>query len=365
MYIEIASSQYLLGFIWKQAVNSNREFRLSFKKAREIFKKLEFSKVSSLEFHGFATSGGFDEDHPRYWVSNLYNDDGSDYCSRDNKNNINTAAVLKDTQNEKINIEAYNYILNLFKTVPVLGKSVYPPYKGKEKLSQWHIESLREIYLHYRVNLISFIAREKNQSEEVIDREVTKALDGLKKKQFIPLELRRRKDDPFVLIEAIDYNNAINGNKLAIINKVELSRQGNFTCPVECFMIFISETFVDIEAEDFNIYNDLRTLQQVISSFPGEIRSQVENEQEGISYAEFNSSGKILKPLIWGKFINRSGTILNVSLKERYCGNFLYVKLINPDNRMQEMNDAHDTTNIDCGYCLAFGTVIDLTQEDN
>jgi len=46
-----------------------------------------------------------------------------------------------------------------------------------------------------------------------------------------------------------------------------------------------------------------------------------------------------------------------VELKQGFAGKYVYVKLINPENRMREMGDRSEFTNIDCRFVGVRGSV--------
>lgn len=58
---------------------------------------LHTKSMQNLEFTGFATSGGVDDDRSLWWVDSLFHENGPGYCARDNKLNINVAGVLLHT----------------------------------------------------------------------------------------------------------------------------------------------------------------------------------------------------------------------------------------------------------------------------
>ena len=361
----IESCSYLLGRLIQLKLGLHRSLRRSYAEAQLILKSALSATPLPLDFRGFASSGGYDEDHPRYWVSNLYKDDGTAYCSRDNKNNINTAGVLAITQEVLIDPDSYNYFVKIFDKCEVIARSVYPFYKGNGNLSLYQIKEFRELYLTYNRQLVSLAAASLEQAPEEVNNQLKEAFEKFKEPRITPTDLRRRPEDMYVTVEKINYEAASYGDTVAVINKVELSRQGGFTCPVETFMVFVSEVCVDIEDEEFSRYDNLLTYEIVQEKFPGATRGLEKNEEAGIEYSEFFWSSTGLKPVIWGKFTSRNGNVITAQLRDRFTGNYLYSKLINPENRMQEMNDTHPTTNIDCNYLLAFGAVVNLNPNRN
>ena len=170
--------------------------------------------------------------------------------------------------------------------------------------------------------------------------------------------MRRNKEDEYVMLEQVDYQSANDSKKVAIIERVKVSREGGFTCPLETFLVFVSEEYVDIEDEEFARYNDLKTYEQVKNAFGGECGPIV--QEESTCYSEFLWTERKLKPVVWGKFTKRAGVLVNVQLKQVFAAKYLYMKLINPEDRMAEMNDMNQFTNIDCNYIVTEGKIIEL-----
>lgn len=356
----IESSEYLLGKLVRETLGFRRDLRLSYGKVENILRSVFSSESAPIDFKGFATSGGFDEDHPRYWVSNLFVNDGTGYCSRDNKNNINAAGVLSLTQEQGIDPTVHDYLVNIFNKSKIISMSIYPYYNGNNKLNKFQIKEFIEIYHNHTQQLIEIIAKEMGQTVEQISADLKENISKIKIQNIVGSALRRRPDDLFVNVENIDYASAASTSKFAVINKVELSRQGGFTCPVETFMVFASENYVDIEDEEFSRYDNILTPEILKEKFPGATREIVTDEESGTCYSEFYWKPANLIPIIWGKFTTRLGNAIEVNLHHRFAGVYLYAKLINPDNRMAEMHDLHETTNIDCNYLLAYGHIVDL-----
>ena len=358
----VESSRLFLGRLLQLHLGITRSLFPSYASAQLLFQAALSPHISELDYTGFATSGGYHEDRLKYWVSNLYRDDGSKYCSRDNKNNINTAGVLTITQEPKINQETYNYFLEIFNNSGFISDAVEPDYKRDGKLSLQQIREFRKAYNEREIDFIDELSWELQKSPEEVDRGLKEAFEKFNLPEIIPEDLRRRQDNLFVTLEKIDYNAGSHGDKIAVVSKVLLSRKGRFTCPVETFVIFVSEVYVDIEDEEFSRYDNLLNYELVQKEFPGGTRGLEGDAESGCIYSEFYRSEGMLKPVIWGKFTNRKGKLISAHLWQKFSGNYLYSKLINAENRMDEMNDRHDTTNIDCSYLLAFGNVINLGE---
>lgn len=353
----VTGSPYVLGKICRSSLKTSRNLRLDYDGCKRILKQLLRHKLDLIEFEGFGTTGGYDEDRPAYWVSNLFNDDGTGYCSRDNKNNINAVGVLKQTQSTQQS-DKLNFIVEVFENCEVIARYIRPPYKNDKKINNMQLTIFNQLYLNYRYDVIQIISDELKIPSESVVNSIENALKEVKENNNFIKSLRRRKEDPYVMLQDIDYQSANTGTKLAVIRKLYFSRKGNFTCPVENFLIFVSEVYVDIEDEEFARYDDLKSAEILDRVCPGECRNLVSSD--GVCYREFYKSNQALKPIVWGKFTERSGVSVEINLQESVTGNYLYVKLVNPENRMAEMHDMHQHTNIDCDCVQAYGTVIDL-----
>jgi len=128
---------------------------------------------------------------------------------------------------------------------------------------------------------------------------------------------------------------------------------------VETFMMFTSMDFLPLESDQFSQFNDLRTdsdLRAFVAASGLEIINSAFN-QNGCSYHEFRRTSTSLQPILWGKFDSREGVKLKASLQQCFVGKYFYVKLICPENRMAEMNDQHQFTNIDVKTAGATGFV--------
>jgi hypothetical protein len=352
----VRSNEYLLGQLVRRRVRTERNLRQDWAGFCRTLKALA-APQAWLDFTGFGTTGGYDEDQPIYWVSNLYQRDDSYYCSRDNRNNINTVGVLKITQAESQDNAAYAYLSRVFEKCHVLAVSVYPRFKTGP-LNNWQIRHFVSIFREHRRQVIQLVANDLKESEETVERDLTQAVKSIKTKKLDIVSLKRRSEDSYVMFEKIDTESADNSRKIAFITKVEVSREGGFTCPVECFMVFVSEKYIDIEDDEFTRYNDIRTYERLKNAFPDECGT--ENGNENFVYSEFKPTSRALKPVVWGKFLTRQTFVISVSLENGVLGNYLYMKLINPENRMAEMGDMHDFTNIDCSYVAAQGNILTL-----
>lgn len=186
--------------------------------------------------------------------------------------------------------------------------------------------------------------------------------EELKNAEIQLIKYRRRTDDPFVIVEPLKFKENADG-LYACSKNLEFSREGKFTCPVETFLVFISEEIVDVESEDFSLYDNLfesADLDNLIENDLKIPKTYELIEGVGFQYRLFKRTYNKLKPVLWGKFTSREGVKIETKLNDIISGRFLYVKLVNPENRMTEMNDLHDHTNIDASYVQLLGHQIDF-----
>lgn len=287
------------------------------------------------------------------------------YCSRENKNNINCVGVLASTQPDLISdgkSEIKDRIAQIIRNNKYVRQLIGDRLgKKNDPLNYYEEMIFRYIYVNEPESLIH---RHANRQVALEFMQTIRLLhDGLVNSQLVLSSFRRRSDDYFTLIRPINYENANKGNKLFVAKSVEINRSGEFTCPVESFMVFISEIYIDIESQEFEMYNDIQSSEDIDNlllndrNFPDAHELRQERLCE---YRLFKYTRNSLKPLLWGKFIKKGGKKLEVKLRDLFSGAYLYMKLISPLNLMQEMGDMHDLTNIDVRYLGVKGIEIDV-----
>jgi hypothetical protein len=155
-------------------------------------------------------------------------------------------------------------------------------------------------------------------------------------------------NDYYRLEMPIDKAQIFNSPSYFCAHEITVSRKGRYTCPVETFIAFISQDFVPLECEQFNKYNNLLQITDVEKlAYTTGLEISLGEELENVAYLTFRRVQRNLQPVIWGKFTSRAGEELTVKLKQVFTGKYFYLKAISPENRMQEMHDQHDHTNID------------------
>lgn len=318
---------------------------------QEILRK---SSSRFIKFRGFVTDGGVDEDHPSFWVNNMFKKNKNPYCTREQKVNVNVAAVLRCTQSSESLIEkAKNEISEVIKRW----------LKSEGNADEFKSSKVFKGFRHY-YNLFNqdLLAAEDEEPEE-FKRRLRENMELLSE-NVNPISLRRYPDDPYILESTIDYISANNSTSLACIHELKISRSGDLTCPVGSLVVFISDKYLDITSEEFILFNNLKTLPEVVTLCTHHHIDYIsyENSEERYKCVEFYPGKSNLKPILWVGFDdNKTFPFHTFQLKNWYTGVYLYVKLIYPHNRMREQNWMHEDMNIDCSYVKAKGSVIDLT----
>lgn len=326
------------------------------------------NSLEELKFEGFATNGGVDEDGDIWWVDNLFQPNANSYCSRESISNINCAAVLKeavmDPESENSLNSMRNDIARVLRNSETLRSILIRDVLATEgPLTQ--MEELLFIELWQHAPHIFDDQFSEDRQERM--KELRRFTKYYRKLIDMKPKLRSYKvttHDDYLLVKALNHDAIKSSSYLALINGVIFSRAGQFTCPVETVLLFISDEYIPVESEEFNLYDNLNELSEVIhlanhdTRVPKLVRHE---EQEDLYYAEFEYSNNRLKPLVWCKF-KRSGDNFRLSLRNRFSGVYFYAKLVNPENRMAEMGDQHDDTNIDATYAGLRGKVIDLSS---
>ena len=157
-------------------------------------------------------------------------------------------------------------------------------------------------------------------------------------------------------------NVAERSNIYTAIKGFEISTKGELTCPVTVLMLFISETYIDIDSHQFTVYNYLKTFNSVVKFVDA-----CEDMSSIYSYTLVNKSeqcefypkiSKGLKPITWVKL---HSNYCKVELSHVFTGKYLYAKLISSDDKRKYYpNNITGPLNIDCNYIIASGYALRL-----
>jgi hypothetical protein len=148
---------------------------------------------------------------------------------------------------------------------------------------------------------------------------------------------------------------------VACIHALKISRDGEFTCPVATLVVLCSESYFPVDSTEFSKFNDLKTAAEVKMaheldpSFPD---CDAVIARQGYHYLEFKHSSTALQPMVWLKFNPSCMEEAVLSLVRRFSCKFVYVKLIDCENRKEARGWNHDFENIDITYAVALGRVV-------
>lgn len=326
-----------------------------------------------IPFTAIITTGGVDEDSMFYWAQNMFTPGHhSAYCSKENKNNIVVVAVLEPL----VHTAPSQEFLNARKTVAGLIRGnrrlrSIPdilPAESSDDLTETELQIVIELFRAYPYVLIPIQPEDSNLDEtEWLNNHlppIRQLLSTITESELSFRDVAVRAEDGFYLERSHDKGLISASNMLFFARNVMVSRQGGYTCPLETFMVFVSEDFVLPESEDFSRFDNLLQISDVqrLAALNGPETLQIHDSPDLI-YCEFKRISSNLHPVIWGKFKTRQGTELSVDLEQCFAGKYVYVKLINPENRMAEMRDLHDHTNIDCRFAGLQGFIDRISQD--
>lgn len=320
-----------------------------------IKENLLSSTTDSLRFFGVCTDGGIDEDNGVFWFGNVFNEGKEVYCTREQKENANVAGVLYNSHPQLSRLEfVENRVQEIFEYWADRHSSVFATH--------W-FRDIVEVFDFFVTSMpLNDIVLEGEDPQEFLDS-MTSYIEFFKNLNSDCVKARRYPDNPFILehkfVDQFDESST-----LACFHGFSISRDGEFTCPVATLLIFTSEVYIDVTNEAFTVYDGLNTKEKLRdqlrtdSSIPNAFQ---ETEASGVEFVEFESTRAALKPMLWVKFLE-SPRVSKVEyyLTRRLCGAFMYVKLIDAENRREERQWTHEFMNIDIAHCVPRGRVIHL-----
>lgn len=353
-FYHIIQDDRFLRMLIARELHTSKAVHLSREECERIIQKVLSSAPSQvIKFRGFVTDGGLDEDHPAFWVNNMFKKSKNAYCCREQKLNANVGAVLSCTQNlETLRENAKTELSEIIK------RWLKSDGKADNYKSSKVIKGFKYVYNLFNSDIL---AVDEEDPEEFKIR--LRGYMELLNEHINPLALRRYPDNPYILESSIDYISANSSTQIACFKELKISRSGDFTCPVGSLVVFTSDKYVDVTSEEFILFNNLKTLQEVVTLCTHHNIKYIsyENPEEHYKWVEFYPGNSNLKPIMWVGFDdNITLPFHTFQLRNWFTGVYLYVKLIYPHNRMREQNWVHEYLNIDCRYVIAKGSVIDL-----
>lgn len=298
-----------------------------------------------LEFYGFATNGGIDEGAPQLWVRNMFEFGESGYSTKENAFNVNCAAVFDNS------LRLSSLLNGSIEFLRRLEQSMQlPPQTVGSLADVFHaLFSLRLVF-----NEPNPLFPEYIRCIQAIHEYLSPDVSTLTKSIGNVLFLEERID--FALVEASPNYCCLQG--------VKISRAGAYTCPISTLILYCSDTYIPVNSPEFDKYNDLRAPEQVKlahdvdPTFP-DIGMTVLTANH--SYLEFKSCSGPLIPVLWLQFRPDRFEEAVVKFSRRFVCKFIYVKLIDCENRREAQRWMHDNMNIDIRHVLALGTSLTLT----
>jgi hypothetical protein len=300
--------------------------------------------LQGIEFHGFATNGGVEEDSIHFWVCSMFEVSEDCYSTRQEHFNINCAAVLSSSL--KIPNLKQGALAFLRRLESVLN---VPPYE--------ETDSVIDLIIAF-IELGSVLTAEQIEiypdyidSLQTLLRYMKQNIASLTKSSHLDLHLT----------EPIDFDRVASSNQTCIIHGLKISRKGDYTCPVASLVVMVSDSYIPVISPEFDRFNDLTSPAQVSmaheidSSFPDTDAPVVSDE---LTYVEFKPCPGPLRPVLWLKFSPGHLDEVSVTLSRRHSCKFLYVKLIDYENKDEIRVGRHP--NIDISHVLVTGSLVNL-----
>eukprot|EP00347_Sterkiella_histriomuscorum_P007732 403347767 len=298
-------------------------------------------------FFGFRTTGGVDHNDISYSVSNLFNPNGMyfAYCS-DISPNIDVTGVYV---NENINdqIIKINKFMMFFYNIDV--KSFKQKSNKKNMIASFNEGMLNIIRLNENY-LSNFYDRFGKSFSENFYYKMAERLNQDKM-------LKMKSDFPHYF--ELENQNAVKEteNTYLLFDRVEISRKGDFTCPVKSLVIFAHNQDINIkDNETLNLLNNCKDFEDVTrlrQNHPDIIPPLLTRYNENDS-----GLGMINEVAMFDQsFYQQQNKQLKETsqLNQKIATRFITVKLIETDNRMQEMGDQHLIPNFDVRNILFYG----------
>lgn len=332
----IVNSPYLLQFLVKREYNLRFYPNTPGPQSYRILKALK-KEPKLLEFFGFITNGGVDENLMRFWCINLFRSSGEAYCAHDDSENCNVGGVLLDCLvDPRTYFNSENSVRSSMESF--VNGEVLDPFQRISLRKAMELLGMKALHGH----LIS-------QLENIAI--------------VIPTlsEVKRYPENHYILQHNIELSHSENSQFFAVVKQLKISRMGHYTCPVKSLFVFISDKFLDVTNEVFSLFNNVKKfkdLAQLIANDPTVPDVHKRFKGNHVQYCEFLPSVSLeIMPIVWVKF---HGNSVKINLSHNFTGKYLYVKLVHQDDHRE---GRHQGMNIDCSHVLPFGHIINLGTE--
>jgi hypothetical protein len=337
-FLETTQSFYLCRQLVKRKLELSFFPVISLKQAKSILETIIAKPANKLEFFGFATSGGVDENEMEFWCENLFREDGEAYCAHEDSNGCVAVGVLLDSL-----CDPRSYFKSAEDVWSILEK-----YSKEEQIDVFTLISLDKA-----LKFFNFYSQKPELKEKIENEKEIPELSFHDVKRF--------QDNELMLMHKISIKHSDDSGFFAVLKGLKVNRAGAYTCPVKTLMVFISENFVDVNDPAFKLYDGCRSYKKLKGIVNKEDLPSVEyvSIRQTVEYCEFSPSAEFnVKPVVWVKF--RACSKIRIDLQNRFCGKYVYVKLLCAEDNREDLNDG---INIDCKYVIPFGNIINLGKE--
>lgn len=339
---------------------------ISYSTQFQLLKAVKRMNKEKLDYHGFATNGGVDEDNTHFWLHKVFKKSRSSvYCSQESTRNVNIAGVLKASQEllaEKAALQKMKErLLEAASKIDRGSRRLREVVENEDSLQMYGSEILK----HFAATDPELLLLPGEQLADM-QKSIREVLGCIKSESPKINQLLQHPDNRLVLAESVPLPGFPTCTQIAFLKSVRVSRKGDFTCPVQTLMVFTSLTYVSIESTAFEVYNNLWTLGDVkalvdsTASVPPVHSITTENSY---TVCEFRGkAGCELQPVFWLDFSPGESRelVVRVPLQQAFPSLYLYAKLIKPEDRRVERGWEHELMNIDIRYIHPKGQVMEV-----
>jgi hypothetical protein len=327
-------------------------------KLLKTFESKDSSMKSLFDLLPISTDGGADEDKESFWFGHVFEINERSWCTLENLRNAHASAVLADTQTaSKGYYWANKTIVNIVRR--------WLNSKG-QVLSRKNEHIASAIFTHVVTTFpLDAIVIDEPDAEE-LKTQIRESFINIRPFHAGVRQSRRFPDKQNIHDMKFDRFGADTVNVFGFMKYLDISRKGDFTCPVKTLMVFTSFEFVDVLDTAFQVFNDvceyveLEKILNLDDSVPSCYPLKV---FRGFEYCEFKGTFNKLKPVLWINFTDDCRVDeTRVCLEHVVSWKYFYVKLIRPEDRRVERNWNHESMNIDVNYILPRGIVQNLDE---
>ena len=308
-----------------------------------LLKAVYTSKATCINYLGYATTGGLDDDDPYFWLRRVFKSDSRGYCTRVQAANVTLSGVLAISQDFKPSDQLLQSVRERLEIAATRmgsqGERLRQITNRQQTLERLGVVMIDDLYGNFPGAL-----ELPGETPDQTAVEVQEILRSTSHRSIDAEKLRKRADNPWILEEPILKVDFPAFPQIAFLRKLKVSRRGSYTCPVKTLLVLSSLCFTDIEDDVFRTYDGLGDLAEV-----RKLGIRVIEESEEYTYCELKCRGEMgVQPLLWVQFAaNSEVDELVVDLEQRFPSLYLYLHLIDAEDRRTQQQWEHDMTNID------------------